>query len=157
VPKLDKGKLTLSSIILSRREQVGDQTNRSNTIESNKPLSNASRTKTARVVSAKTALGVKFYRSNDSLVYQLMVYNSKKREPELLIRSEIFQGEAAVYQGEFQSLSSRIIRADKKGVEAGGQIELAGLDPGIYELRVAIKESKSKQTTRQSIIFGVEP
>jgi VWFA-related protein len=131
IPKLDKGKLTLSSIVLSRRETT--------------------------FVGAKSALGVKFYRSGDSLVYQLMVYNSKKREAELLIRPEIFQGEEAIYQGEYQPLSSRIIRSDKKGIEAGGQIELGKLQPGIYELRIAIKESKSKQTTRQTVIFGIEP
>jgi VWFA-related protein len=142
VPKLDKGKLTLSSIVLSRRERA---------------IAQASQSKTVRFVGAKTALGVKFYRGGDSLIYQLLVYNTKKREAELLIRPEIFQGERAVYQGEFQPLSSRIIRTDKKGIEAGGQIELGNLEPGIYELRIAIKESKSKQSTRQSVIFGIEP
>ena len=135
VPKLDKGKLTMSSIVLSRRER--EQAS-------------------AKFVGAKSALGVKFYRSNDSLVYQLMVYNAKKRENELLIRPEIFQGEEAIYQGEYQPLSSRVIRADKKGIEAGGQIDLGKLAPGIYELRIAIKESRSRQT-RQSVVFGIEP
>lgn len=135
VPKLDKGKLTMSSIILSRRDRARSA---------------------ARFVGAKSALGVKFYRSADSLVYQLMVYNAKKREGELLMRPEIFQGGEAIYQGEFQPLSSRVIRADKRGVEAGGQIELGKLAPGIYELRITIKESRSKQV-RQSVVFGIEP
>ena len=73
-----------------------------------------------------------------------------------MIRPEIFQGEEAIYQGEFQPLSSRIMRADKRGIEAGGQIELGKLTPGIYNLSIAIKESRSKQT-RQSIVFGIEP
>jgi VWFA-related protein len=142
VPKLDKGKLTMSSIVLSRREAASGQ---------------ASASRAGRFVGAKSALGVKFYRAGDSLVYQLMVYNSKKREAELLIRPEIFQGEEAIYQSEFQPLASRVIRSDKKGVEAGGQIELGKLRPGIYELRIAIKESKSKKTNRQTVIFGIEP
>ena len=33
---------------------------------------------------------------------------------------------------------SRVIRSDKKGVEAGGQIAMGKLRPGIYELRIAI-------------------
>ncbi len=132
VPKLDKGKLTVSSIVLSRREAATDQ---------------ASASRAGRFVGVKNELGVKFYRGGDSLVYQLMVYNSKKREDELLIRPEIFQGEEAIYQGEFQSLTSRVIRSDKKGIEAGGQIELGKLQPGIYELRIAIKEAKSKKTS----------
>ena len=142
VPKLDKGKLTLSSIVLSRRETA---------------ISQASAARAGRFVGAKSALGVKFYRSGESLVYQLMVYNSKNRGDDLLIRPEIFQGEEAIYQGEFQPLTSRVIRSDKKGIEAGGQIELGKLQPGIYELRIAIKESKSKKTNRQTVIFGIEP
>ncbi|HJQ70250.1 MAG TPA: VWA domain-containing protein [Blastocatellia bacterium] len=135
VPKLERGKLTMSSIVLSRRERAQSS---------------------AKFVGAKSALGVKFYRGNDALVYQLMVYNAKKRETELMIRPEIFQGEEAIYQGEFQPLSSRLLRADKKGFEAGGQVELGKLAPGIYELRITIKESRSKQV-RQSVVFGVEP
>ncbi len=128
VPKLDKGKLTMSSIILSRRERAQA---------------------TAKVVGAKSALGVKFYPSGDSLVYQLMVYNAKKRETELLIKPEIFQGEEAVYQGEFQPLSSRIIRADKKGIEAGGQIDLGKLCAG--NLRAAHRDQRIEIETGQAI------
>ncbi|PYT03677.1 MAG: hypothetical protein DMF60_17625 [Acidobacteria bacterium] len=46
-------------------------------------------------------------------------------------------------------------RGDKKGLEIGGQLMLK-LPPGLYELRISVRNAKSKQTAERVVAFGVE-
>lgn len=142
VPNITKGKIALSNIDLSRRVTSAERT--------------AGVPSSPRFVGPKHALGIKFYRSGDALIYRVMVYNAKKPS-EAMIKPEIRQEDHLVYEGEWQALISRLIRTDRKGIEAGGQIALNGVRPGIYQLSVLVKASKSGSKTRQVIVFGVEP
>ena len=83
-----------------------------------------------------------------------MVYNSSSSVgSELTIQSEISQNEKLVYESEPQPVTSRMMGKDNKGIEVGGQLNL-DLEPGFYELRVAIKD-KSNHEFRRSVDFLV--
>ena len=68
---------------------------------------------------------------------------------------DIMQGETRVYEGAWQPLGSRAIRSDRKGTEAGGRIKLS-LGPGVYTLRLTVKDAGSKQAVQQTTDFEVE-
>lgn len=142
VPNISKGKLALSSINLSRRVMTAEKA--------------TGAVKASKFVGPKNALGIKFYRSGDLLVYRLIVYNAKKAS-EAMIKPAIRQEDQLIYEGEWQPLASRLIRSDKKGIEAGGQIALNKVQPGIYQLSILVKGSKSGTKSQQIIVFGVEP
>jgi hypothetical protein len=71
------------------------------------------------------------------------------------MKVEVLRGEAPVYEGPWQPLGSRSIRSDKTGVEAGGEITL-GVEPGVYTLRVTVKDVKSNKSTQQTVDFELD-
>ena len=68
----------------------------------------------------------------------------------------ILDGDTVVYQGDWQPLGARTIRNDAKGVEAGGRLQL-GLAPGMYSIKITIKDPQSKKTVFQTADFELEP
>jgi hypothetical protein len=54
-------------------------------------------------------------------------------------------------------VSARLLGKDRKSIAAGEQIKLRDLQPGVYELRVAVKDPASNRIASQSVVFGVEP
>lgn len=133
VPDLSTGTLALSSILLT-------------------PESDAPKPPSA----SQQWNAVRSYKSPGVLVYYLMLYNApSSTASELTIQSEISQNEKVVYQSEENPVSSRMVGRDNKGMEIGGRLNLT-LEPGFYELRLAIKD-KSNRQSRRSIAFAVEP
>lgn len=132
VPDLSKGKPALSSILLSV-----------NLAQKNAP-------------EPQEWNSIKSVKAPGPLVYYLMLYNAPSSTgSEFTIQSEIAQNEKVIYQSEPQSVSSRMIGKDGKGIEIGGQLSLQ-LEPGLYELRVAVKD-KSNRELRRTVDFLVEP
>jgi hypothetical protein len=72
-----------------------------------------------------------------------------------MIQSELTQGGQSIYRSEWQPVRERLVRLGKKGIEAGGRINL-DLKPGLYELRVTVKDPKSNRSAEQSVLFEVE-
>jgi VWFA-related protein len=137
VPDLSKGHLTSSSILLT---DLGEQRPGA---ETEKPIVSEWR-------------AIKSYKSESVLVYYLMLYNlAEKDEAGALMQSEILQGESSVYKSEWQPVTSRTVGKEKKGLELGGQIKLF-LPPGVYELRISVKDPRSNKTTKQSTFFAIE-
>lgn len=136
VPNLSSGKLTLSSILL--------------TTDSAKSASPG----LVGSVRASAALGVASYRSGSPILYYLLIYNAKG-ESDLRMHWEIAEAGKVIHQTEWQPVASRLIGRDKKGIEIGGQLALT-LQPGIYELRITVSDSKSGQTAQRTVAFAIE-
>lgn len=131
VPDLSKGNLAMSSILL------GAET------DAEKSIADSSRWS-----------AIRSYKTGTRLAYCVLVYNpTSSVGSELTIQSEIAQNEKLVYESEPQPVSSRVMSKDSKGVEVAGQLNL-DLEPGFYELRVAIKD-KSNHEFRRSVDFLV--
>ena len=45
---------------------------------------------------------------------------------------------------------------DKGWLDVEGEVDLAGFAPGIYELRVTVKEKASNKTAQRAAVFSVE-
>jgi VWFA-related protein len=132
VPDLGKGKPALSSILLAAQG------------EAPKNITEAQQWNSLRAIKAP-----------GTLLYYLMLYNAASSAGgDFTIQSEISQNEKVIYQSEPQSVASRTIGRDSKGIEIGGRLSLA-LEPGVYELRVAVRD-KSNRELRRSIDFLVE-
>lgn len=137
VPDLSKGKFAASNILLADgagQKQAGEGIS----------------------ADATEWRPVKSYKTGGLLVYYLVLYNiAEKDEGEMLMRSETLQGEQVVYQSDWMPISSRAVGREKRGVEIGGQVNLS-LKPGVYELRISIKNAKSDKPTQRTVIFAVE-
>jgi len=134
VPNLNSGKLTLSGILLTK--------------------DSAESSKTAGNTPAPTALGAASYRPGSPILYYLLIYNSRG-ESDLMMQWEIAEAGKVIHTTEWQPVSSRVIGRDKKGIEIGGQLALT-LQPGVYELRITVSNSKSKQTAKRTVAFAIE-
>ena len=132
VPDLAKGKLELSSVLLTTAG------------ESQQPVSGLQQLD-----------AIKTYKTGSMLVYYLMLYNAPSSvASDLTIRSEIALNDKVIYESEPQPVSSRMVGKDNRGIEIGGQVNL-DLEPGFYALRVEVKD-KSNREFRRSVEFLVQ-
>jgi hypothetical protein len=140
VPDLRRGKLTLSSILLTK--DSGETPTPEGPAGGAGPFA---------------VLGVKCYKTGSPLLYYLMIYNapSTTGETGLTMQWEIAEAGKVIQRTEWQPVASRLIGRDKKGIEIGGQLRLT-LKPGVYELRIAVTNSKSKQTAQRTVPFAIE-
>jgi hypothetical protein len=91
---------------------------------------------------------IKSYKIGSVLVYYLLVYNAASSiASDLTLQSELVLNEKVIYESEPQPASSRMMGKDNKGIEIGGQLKL-NLDPGFYELRIALKDKANHEFHR---------
>jgi VWFA-related protein len=139
VPDLAKGKPALSSIFLGKGQE---------------PAAGVG----AGAAPPRLIPGRATFRPGEVAFYRFVVYNAQalaRQQQGAMVKVEIVQGETRVYEGAWQPLGSRAIRSDRKGTEAGGQLKLS-LAPGVYTLRLTVKDAGSKQTVQQTADFEVE-
>jgi VWFA-related protein len=135
VPNLSRGQLTLSSIMLTESEPTSEVSVSSNQIN---PL-----------------LGITYFKRGSLLAYNVSIYNVKQDQVRgLLMQSRIGKGTREIYKSEWQPTSARVVARDDKSVTIGGQIRLE-LDPGIYELRISVKDLKSNENASEVVTIGV--
>jgi VWFA-related protein len=137
VPNLGQGKLTLSSILLTK-----------DSVETAIPRGPAGGAGTS------ATLGVAYYKTGSPVLYDLMIYNARG-ESDLTMQWEIAEAGKVIHRTEWQPVASRLIGRDKKGIEIGGQLKLT-LQPGLYELRISVTDSKSKQTAQRTVAFAID-
>jgi len=147
VPDLAKGKPALSSIFLGKGQETPARAQ-----------ANARAGASADESRPRLIPGRATFKPGEVAFYRFVVYNAQalaRQAQGALVKLEIVQGETRVYEGAWQPLGSRAIRSDRKGTEAGGRIKLS-LGPGVYTLRLTVKDAGSKQTVQQTTDFEVE-
>ncbi len=142
VPDLHKKKLTLSNIFLGKEKEE-------------------EQTPTVAAVnrSAKPSLvvGQASFKRGEAIFYRFVLYNSAtaaQPTADLKLKVEILESGANAYDGSWQPLTPRIVRSDGIGLEVGGQLRM-GVGPGIYTLRVTVKDPKSNREVQQTIAFEI--
>jgi len=139
----DKDSLALSSLILLDIASADEE--------------NSSDINTGDLNRIKTLQGVRLYRQNEVCGYYFSLYHDRRkaRDKKLELKMELLHGALPVRQSEWRPLSIDKKDIDKKGwVYIGEKIKLAGLAPGIYELRVSVKNSK--KTVQRIATIGIE-
>jgi hypothetical protein len=53
-------------------------------------------------------------------------------------------------------LSVPLGNGDAKGIFVDGWLELANLHPGLYELRLSVRQAASKMQAQRIVVFGIE-
>jgi hypothetical protein len=92
-------------------------------------------------------------------VYELMIYNAPaqaQRDSEMVMQLSLSRGEQTVYQGQWQPLAPLVVKKDGIGIQIGGQFKLS-LQPGVYALVIAVKDSRSRRPVQETVAFAVEP
>jgi hypothetical protein len=86
-----------------------------------------------------------------------MIYNapSPNEGSGLTMQSQITESGQVIQRTDWQPVASRVIGRDKKGLEIGGQLMLT-LPPGLYELRISVKNDKSGETSQRVVTFGID-
>jgi VWFA-related protein len=144
VPDLSRAKLAASSIVLTALGSPSES--------KSQPMD------VPELLAPGVRHGIAYFKQGASLAYQLTIYegtSGKPGESGLMIQSELMQGGQSVYRSGWQPVRERLVRLGKKGMEAGGRINL-DLKPGLYELRVTIKDPKFNRSAGQSVLFEVE-
>jgi VWFA-related protein len=169
VPDIDQGKPALSSIFMGKVEQPDAAAGAKAGAQAGADVKAGAGAKTGTDVKAgadakpiavapRLVVGRATFRPGDVVFYRLVVYNAQSlagQQQGAQLKLEIMQGETAVYEGAWQPLGARVIRTDRKGAEAGGQLRLT-LAPGVYTLRLTLKDAGSKKTVQQTTDFEVE-
>lgn len=101
--------------------------------------------------------GVRFFRHNQSCNYALRVFSGTNPPParNLSFQTELLRDGKPAKQDGWQPL------AGEKELVMGpvyvrGRLDLAGLNPGIYELSVKVREGRSKTAARRTALIGIE-
>ena len=140
VPDVAKGKLRVSSIVLSdpMAEKAGKL----------QPVSDQSRERIKE--------GMRVYAMGDQLLYQLAVYNAAAKEggaSDVQMKIEIVQDEKVEYQGDWYPVSSRVVDRDKRAQYLAGTLKLNGLDTGMHELRVSVRQGAKKPIVQKAMFL----
>ena len=165
VPDLEKGKPALSSIFMGKTEAHAAADVKARTGAQPAAVTKVGADSKPGADIKVGAVGPRFvvgrasFRPGDVAFYRFVVYNAqalaRQQQQGAQLKLEIMQGETRVYEGQWQPLGARVIRSDRKGTEVGGQLKLT-LGPGVYTLRLTVKDAGSKQTVQQTTDFEVE-
>lgn len=148
IPDLKRRRLAMSSIQLSESASPAS------------PAAAVNATMTANIIKQadvfhpKVRRGIPTFKRANLLAYSLLMYNAATAAT-ATAQVGIYQGDKPLYESDWQSLSSRVVQQNRKGAQFGGQFKL-DLAPGVYELRVSVKDAKSKQELYRSTLFEVE-
>jgi VWFA-related protein len=139
VPNLARSKLALSNIVLLDALTENRAANQD-------------------AFQSRIAQGIRIFRRGENLIYYFRVYHQlpPQAEAALLMQTEFLQDGKPIAHSPWQPLATRLVGHDAKGMEAGGQINPGNLLPGIYEMRLTIKDPQSQRTAQQTVTFGVE-
>jgi VWFA-related protein len=144
VPKVDDSTTSMSSIILRNPAQKDPVIKESMTV--------------GELEQIKMVQGIPVYSRKETCNYLVRVHRRKSvPEPELLWMWELLKNGKPVKQEQWRILSTEQGKSDSKGwEETGAAIPLSEFDPGIYELRVSIREAQSKKPVQRTAVFSIE-
>jgi VWFA-related protein len=141
VPDMRNRKMVLSSLFLGRTEEAG------------KAAENSKSAQLELVVGAATI------KATEPIFYRYVLYNaSPSLDPmvDLWQKTEVMRLGKSVYEGEWQPLSTRIVRLNPGAIEVGGKFKL-GVEPGVYSVQITVKDRKSGDTASQTIDVEIKP
>ena len=106
------------------------------------------------------ANGILKYPSGTTILYDVTLYVGPKgtaEEASLLVQTEILSNGETVMRSDWEPPVNRKAAADGNGITIGGKIPLGQIIPGSYELRVTVRETKTRKETQESALFEIEP
>jgi VWFA-related protein len=145
VQELTRGKLEISSLIL------GDPLPGKSAAAEGININNMSH--------EKMIYGTHLYSRDDACGYFFRIFHSMQdsANSSLALKKEFYQGGRLIKQGDWVSIPEDEMHPDSKGwADISGKADIATLNPGIYEMRISVKDNKSKTSVQRSAIFGIK-
>ena len=68
---------------------------------------------------------------------------------------EIVRGTETIGASDWSPVASHEVQKDELGVLVAGKVPLSDTKPGVYELRVRIKDPQSKRGLVRTVQFGI--
>ncbi len=145
VPDLKKGKLILSKISLAAPALLMDKT----------PAGLRGQAKKE----PEEINGLRLFKRGENIGYNCMIYNAPLSDPgdDVRMQLEIYRSEQRIYLEPWFPPPSSVRAKDNIGMEIVGELKQDFLQPGVYEMRIGIKTTKSNQKAQRAISFVVAP
>ena len=144
VPELDQDKLEMSSLILSNPLDMD--------------LFDSEGTDVGELEQVKIVQGVPMYAPTDIFYYSFRVHriNQVAARSDLLLRRELYQWGNPIRSDEWVQVEEEQANTDSKGwFDIDGELDINNLDPGVYEMRITIKNTPSEETVQRAVVFGI--
>jgi len=103
--------------------------------------------------------GIRLFPYDSVCAYAFRVFGGEDSPigKDLTLKTDLLKSGKPVREGEWLPLSD--VSGDSNGngqAYIGGKVDLDGLDPGIYELNVSVKELRSEKIAQRTAVFGIE-
>jgi hypothetical protein len=99
------------------------------------------------------------FERGDSFDYSFRIYQDALAlaKPDLEWMPELFRGGKLIKQGQWLPIFIEKEDIDSKGwMDVYSEVDIGKFDPGVYELRVSVKGSRSNKTVQRTLVFSVE-
>jgi hypothetical protein len=142
VPDLQRSKIALSGLMFLDPPSVVDAD----------PLNPNESRKIAMVQ------GVRLFQHENVCTYALRVYRSTNSPMggDLTFKTELLKDGKPIKKNKWLPLSGEKDPGINGQVYISGKVNLAGLDPGMYELSVSVRDSRSNRTAQRTAMIGIE-
>ncbi len=145
IPELAQNKLEMSSLILSNPLDIN--------------ASGAEGIDVSELEQIKMVQGIPLFERGDSFDYSFRIHQDTLalEKPDLEWMPELFRGGRLIKQGQWLPISIEKEDIDSKGwMDVYSEVDIGTFDPGVYELRVSVKGSRSNKTVQRTLVFSVE-
>ncbi|HSW40101.1 MAG TPA: VWA domain-containing protein, partial [Acidobacteriota bacterium] len=145
IPDLKKGRLAMSSFALSDNNPAASDVEFDISSDDLKQV--------------RILYGVPLFPREKPFDYSFHIYrnDSAFTNAELFMRTELFRGGRSVMELPWSELEfDRKESTRRKRVEIDENLDLSGFDPGIYDLRVSVRDRKLKRTVHRTTTLGLE-
>jgi VWFA-related protein len=144
VPEQNPDKLEMSSLILSNPLDMD--------------LVDSEGTDVGELEQVKIVQGVPMYAPTDIFYYTFRVHRISQvaAGSDLLLRRELYQWGSPIRTDEWVQIEREQANADSKGwFDIDGELDISNLDPGVYEMRITLKNAPSEETVQRAVVFGI--
>lgn len=104
--------------------------------------------------------GINVFRRDDVLIYRGWAYKplvGEETASGVMIQGQVLQDDRVVLQDTWRPLSSFILKKEPDAVEFGGRLKAANFKPGLYTLRLLVKEPQAKSELMKETLFEIVP
>jgi len=107
----------------------------------------------------RTVQGVRIYPRDSVCGYYFRLYYNRNslNESNILMKTELLQNSKPVKQSDWKPIPmNNGILNDKDWTYVGQKLDLTGLQPGIYELSLSVKDGRTNKVVLRSAVFAIE-
>ena len=145
VPELASGKVRLSSLILGNPLDLD--------------AVDAESLDVSKLEQVKVVQGIPLFSRGDICYYYFRVHKSAQaaESEDLSWKWELLRGGKTLKQDAWTPISEEQKYKDSKGwFDVDGEVDYGNFDPGVYELRISVKDAQSGKTVQRTAVFGIE-